>query len=238
MKKIILTLSAAMLMLGMASCSQKAENKVLANQTDTLSWAMGTSLAQTAQSGFYKFDEDIVREAFESVLRGEKQPLDQKSYAEACDYLNYLASTQSHQIAKQQAQQAQATDEQLFANLEQQNPNIKKTQSGLYYEVLQEGHGPNAKEGLRISFDFKGSYMSDGALIQQTYGTREPVSHVVSRSMFPGLFEGLQLMNAGSKYRFYIPSSLVVDANGTAPNGVVPNRAVVYEVELHEIYKD
>lgn len=233
MKKIIFTLTAALLVLGMASCRQKAENTVLDNQTDTLSWAMGMSLAQTAQSGFFQFDEDIVRQAFESVLRGEKQPLDQQAYSAACDYLTYLAANQSHQMAKQQAKQAQADDEQLFAQLQQQNPAIKKTQSGLCYEVLREGKGPKAKPGLRIEFDYKGSYMSDGALIDQTYGKREPIMHVLGNSIFPGLFEGLQLMNAGSQYRFYIPSTLVTNAQG-----IDPNRAVVYEVELRAIYND
>lgn len=233
MKKILLPLIAVMLFAGMVSCGKKAENIVLSSKTDTLSWAMGMSLAQTANSGFCDFDQALVRKAFESMLRGEKQPLDDASYQNASQYLALLATMKSREQADADLKQAQIADAELFDRLEKEHPGIKKTPSGLCYEVLREGHGPRAKAGLRIQFDFKGSYMSDGAIIEQTYGNREPVMHVLSNSIFAGLYEGLQLMNAGSQYRFYIPSTLVQNANG-----VEPNRAVVYEVELHEVYND
>ena len=113
------------------------------------------------------------------------------------------------------------------------NPNIHKAPEGYYYEVLQEGRGPKAKEGLRVRFDFKGTEMQSGNLIEQTYGVREPVIHVLGHPMFEGLIYGLQLMNAGSKYRFYFPYQLVSGANG-----IPPHTPVIYEVELHEIYND
>lgn len=233
MKKILFTLTAALLVLGMASCGKKAENTALTSETDSLSWAMGMSLAQTANSGFCDFDQELVRKAFESTLKGEKQPLDEASFYEATQKLALLATMKSREQADAAAQKGQAEDARLFAQLEKEHPDVKKTESGLCYEVLREGHGPKAKAGLRIQFDFKGTYMSDGSLIEQTYGVREPITHTLSSSIFPGLYEGLQLMTAGSQFRFYIPSNLVKNANN-----VEPNRAVVYEVELHEIYKD
>ena len=51
--------------------------------------------------------------------------------------------------------------------------------------------------------------------------------------MFQGLLLGMQLMNAGSKYRFYFPHQLV-----TGATGIPPYTPVSYEVELHEIYND
>ena len=68
------------------------------------------------------------------------------------------------------------------------------------------------------------------------YSGGEPIIHVVGNPMFPGLLEGMQLMNAGSLYRFYFPNQLAFGANGS--EDIPPYTAVIYEVELHEIMND
>ena len=226
-----LPLALALTALVFASCNNN-ENVVLKNQSDTLSWAMGMSLAQTVQSGFYQFDEKVIQKAIANTLKDGKQPLSNEEYQEALMHINYLAQSYQHDQSKKADAEASSSQEQLFAQLAK-NPNIHKAPEGYYYEVLQEGRGPKAKEGLRVRFDFKGTEMQSGNLIEQTYGVREPVIHVLGHPMFEGLIYGLQLMNAGSKYRFYFPYQLVSGANG-----IPPHTPVIYEVELHEIYND
>ena len=231
-KTHILVLSSCLLLLT-ASCSNKAENVTLRNQQDTLSWAMGMSLAQTAQGGFYDFDNDIILKAFKSTLNGEKQPLDNDTYNAACDYITFLVTKKQRQMAEEQTRAAGQKQDELFAKLTKDNPNVKKAPEGYYYEVLREGHGPKAQVGKRIRFDFKGINMTNNQVIEQTYGQREPIIHTLNRPMFQGLLCGMQLMNAGSKFRFYFPHQLV-----TGANGIPPYTPVIYEVELHEIYND
>ena len=233
MKTTITTLAAAVLLLSLCSCGCHSEKKVLSNEQDTLSWAMGMSLAQTVQNGFYDFDEDVVRQAFQSTLKGNEQPLSPEAYQAACEYIGFLAQHHQRQQAQASAADADAKQQECFAKLEKENKNIIKTDEGFYYEVLRPGSGPNATEGLRIKFDFKGTNMLTSQLIEQTYGVREPVIHVLGRPMFPGLISGMKLMNAGSKFRFYFPYQLV-----TGANGIPPYTPVIYEVELHEIYND
>lgn len=233
MKKYILIATAAWIACLVASCGQHAENVKLNDQQDTLSWAMGMSLAETALSDFYQFDQDLVKQAFESRIKGEKQPLEMQDYQEACQYLAMLATMQSRKNDKTQRQDADKRQEQLFAQLEKDNPKAKKAPEGFYYEVLKAGHGPVATVGKRIKFDFKGINMATGETIEETYGHRDPVIHVLGRPMFQGLLDGIQLMNAGSKYRFYFPHQLV-----TGANGIPPYTPVIYEVELHEIFNN
>ena len=221
------------LLLLTASCSNKAENVTLRNQQDTLSWAMGMSLAQTANGGFYNFDNETVLKAFKSTLDGEKQPLTDEAYNAACQYLAFLVEKKNREMAEIQTRTAEQTQEEIFAKLTKDNPNIKKAPEGYYYEVLREGKGPKAKIGKRIRFDFKGVNLVNNQLIEQTYGQRESIIHVLDRPMFQGLLLGMQLMNAGSKYRFYFPHQLV-----TGATGIPPYTPVSYEVELHEIYND
>ena len=227
----ILLLSSYFLVL--TSCGTNPERVTLTDQQDTLSWAMGMSLAQTAQSGFYQFDEALVRQAFENTLRGGKQPIDDQTYESACQYISFLVMQHEHQQSQTASLNADSLQQQCFNRLLAEKPNLKKTPKGYYYEVLREGKGPNAQVGLRIRFDFKGTNMFTGELIEQTYGVREPIIHVLDQPMFEGLLDGLQLMKAGSRFRFYFPYQLVMGANG-----IPPYTPVIYEVELHEIYKD
>lgn len=52
--------------------------------------------------------------------------------------------------------------------------------------------------------------------------------------MIQGWQEGLQLMNKGAKYEFYIPSDLAYGENGAGSN-IGPNATLIFEVELIDI---
>lgn len=229
MKKIIISITAIVALIAMGACSSKSENVKLADQQDTLSWAMGMSLAKTAKQGIYDFNEKTVRKAFESTMKGDKQPLDEQAYEEAIQYITFMAQQQFIQQNQVAAQDADKKQDELFAKLAE-NSNIKKADEGYYYEVLNAGSGATAKVGQRVKFDFKGINMITGEVIEQTYGQREPIIHVLGRPMFQGILLGLQKMNAGSKYRFYFPYKLV-----TGANGIPEYTPVIYEVELHQI---
>ena len=234
MRKIFIPFAAVIAILTATACGNKSENVVLHNQQDTLSWAMGMSLAETAQSGFYSFDQTTVQRAFESTLKGEKQPLDEQTYRELCNYLAFLVAQHQRTTAEKSNKEAGAIQQEYFSKLVQEKGNaLKKSENGFYYEVLQAGSGAKAKAGQRINFDFQSINALTGDTITKTYGRRDPVVHVISKSMFAGLYNGLQLMSAGSKYRFYFPYEVCANVED------IPSYTpVIYEIELHEIYKD
>jgi FKBP-type peptidyl-prolyl cis-trans isomerase len=216
-----------------AACNTNTEKVTLRNQQDTLSWAMGMSLAQSARTGFYQFDEAVMRQAFENTLNNGRQPIDQNTYEAACDYIGFLVAKYNREQATSAATRADSLQQQSFARLLADKPGLQKAPEGYYYEVLRDGKGPKAQKGRRIKFDFKGTNMLTGELIEQTYGVRDPIVHVLEQPMFEGLLQGMQQMNAGSIYRFYFPYQLVAGANG-----IPPYTPVIYEVELHEIFEN
>ena len=111
------------------------------------------------------------------------------------------------------------------------NPNIKKHETGFYYEVLKEGKGRKAKYGDNVSFDYRSFLMLTGEPYDQTYDVREPIAHVIGKPMFQGLIDGMQLMNEGSIYRFYFPYQLAFGEKGA--DGIPGFTPFIYEVELH-----
>ena len=110
---------------------------------------------------------------------------------------------------------------------------IKKTESGLQYEVVstgpEEGTNPAATDVVRVHY--RGT-LTDGTEFDSSYSRGEPTEFPLNR-VIKGWTEGLQLMRPGDKYKFYIHPDLAYGASGSGPIG--PNEALIFEVELLEI---
>lgn len=107
---------------------------------------------------------------------------------------------------------------------------FQTTESGLRYQVLKEGTGPQPTANDVALIDYTGK-LEDGTVFDSTEG-KQPVPLPVTGSI-PGFAEGLQLMNKGATYRFRIPPELAYGPQGAG--GVIPPDATLdFEVTLHE----
>lgn len=230
MKYGLTTVLAAMLLL--AGCGGKKVE--LQTPNDTLSWAVGENIALTMmQTPGISLNTEIVQQAIRHTLNGDPQPISDSVMRMA---MTSFASKQQRNALKQTNQakaQADQRQEAYFAQLKKEKPGIKQHPSGFYYEELKAGKGPTAQYAQVIRFDYRSYLMFSGEPYDQTYGVRNPITHVVGKPMFIGLVDGVQLMNAGSIYRFYFPYQLVFGDKGKDDiPGFTP---FIYEVELHEI---
>ena len=200
---------------------------------DSLSWALGFTAAQSVASTGVTINRELLFQAICNTLDTVEQPMSQEdTYRLLMDLERraYTRQMQQHQDKTVETNQREAA---YFANLLKENPNVKKDASGIYYEVLEEGTGAKAEEGLVVEFDYKGSF-TNGEIFDQTFGNREPIVCVISEDIFPGLHYGLLLMRGGSRYRLYIPSELGYGARGS--EAIPPYTTLVYEVLVHNIH--
>jgi peptidylprolyl isomerase len=100
------------------------------------------------------------------------------------------------------------------------------TPSGLAYKVLRPGVSRiHPKMGDRVLVHYNG-WTTDGHLFDSSVLTGKPVDQPVSSGV-PGFTEGIQLMTAGAKYRFWMPPKLAFAGMPDKPQGMV-----VFDVEL------
>lgn len=236
MKKTLLVTAAAALILSVCSCKHQ-EIPVLQNQQDSMSWAVGETLANAyLTDNGVDLDNDLVIQAIQHTLAGGQQPMDDATVKNLLGYVNFQMMQHKKQAAEQSQEAAKKAEQAYFEKLKKENPGIKQAPEGFYYEVLREGHGPKAQFAQRVNFDYRAYFMLNGEIFDQTYEQREPITTVVGNQIFAGLRFALQLMNADAQYRFYFPNELGFGDKGT--EDIPPYTALIYEIEMHQLYND
>ena len=126
-------------------------------------------------------------------------------------------------IEAQKAKQAEEIDKESVG--------FKQTDSGLRYQIIQEGAGQQVANGQTVSVHYKGQLL-DGTVFDSSYKRQQPIDFVLGQGqVIPGWDEGVSLLKVGDKARFVIPSDLAYGSRGAG--GVVPpDAALIFDVEL------
>ena len=119
----------------------------------------------------------------------------------------------------------------LFLQENAKKKSVIQTSSGLQYEILKSSTGAKPNVNSKVTVHYHGTLLS-GLVFDSSVERGEPASFPLA-ALIKGWQEGIQLMNAGSRFKFYIPSEL---AYGDKPAGKIPPFSViVFEVELLSI---
>ena len=193
--------------------------QALKTENDSLSYAIGLSVANFYRQQGIKLNTSIVSKACNDVLSNKKPLLTD-------DQANLLFMCHSN---PQLCAHVKQDEKFLVENKKKQN--VKTTASGLQYEVITQGSGmrPNATDSVTVNYM---GTLTDGTEFDNSYKRGQPITFSLDR-VIRGWTEGLQLMSVGSKYKFYVPYQLGYGLNemGSIPAG----SALVFEVELLDV---
>ena len=145
----------------------------------------------------------------------------------------YLQTYFVEASAKEAAQNKEAGEKFLAENKTKEG--VITTESGLQYKVEKEGTGEKPTAADRVKVHYTGTLL-DGTKFDSSVDRGEPAEFGVSQ-VIRGWTEGLQIMPAGSKYIFWIPSDLAYGERG-AGQDIKPNSVLKFEVELLEVIKE
>ena len=199
---------------------------------DRLSYALGLSMGNNFRSsGIEKINVQDFADGVAAVFYGSEPRMSyDEAKAEIQKFFTELQAKQDEAAKVMGEQNARAGEAFLTENGKRSE--VKTTDSGLQYEVLEEGDGPRPEAGDQVVVHYTGKLI-DGTVFDSSEERGEPATFGVTQ-VFPGWVEALQLMKAGSKWRLFIPSQLAYGPQGAG--GVIgPNQTLIFDVNLIKV---
>ena len=233
MKKSLIALSVAGILAGCSSSNQTPEvtQAPLETNGEKVSYGMGMVFAERMKNDLPDLELDQFIEGFRQGHSGEGEArLSREEIQQAM-----MAYQQELQAKQQQEMDQAATDNleqgEAFLAENAEREEVMTTDSGLQYEVLEEGEGEKPGPEDEVKVHYTGELLS-GEVFDSSRERGEPVTFRLNQ-VIEGWTEGLQLMNEGSRYKLYIPSDLAYGPGGNMSIG--PNETLVFDVELLDV---
>lgn len=187
-------------------------------------WQFGRQLHK---NNFEGLDINAVVTAIKQCYEGQPSLLNDKELDKAYD-----AVKDKMKAAKaEQEKNLKALNEQFLAE-NAKREGVTVTESGLQYEVLEEGTGAKPTATSVVRTHYHGSFIN-GQVFDSSVTRNEPAEFALNE-VIPGWAEALQMMKVGSKWRIAVPASIGYGEAGSPP--VIPGgSALVFEINLLDI---
>jgi len=200
------------------------------SESQMFSYILGTQIGTYSKTNEMDVDVELFARGLEDMLKGGDLAVSE------AEINIFMASQQKKIKEKAQAEMmAKGTENTrtglAFLGANKRKPGVKETASGLQYKVVTMGEGAKPEATDKVKVHYSGTLI-DGKEFDSSYKRNQPAEFGLNQ-VIKGWTEGLQLMNVGSKYIFYIPSGLAYGPNGPAAIG--PNQTLIFTVELIDI---
>jgi FKBP-type peptidyl-prolyl cis-trans isomerase FklB len=199
---------------------------------DKVSYALGLGIGrQLCDMGAESLNIDDFAQAIKDVIAG-KQP--QIGENEAQRIVQEFFANQEKQQRAKAAEKFKTNKEngEKYLKENAMKEGIHVLPSGLQYMVLREGNGKKPVATDKVKCHYEGMLV-DGTLFDSSIQRGEPATFPLN-GVIAGWTEGLQLMQEGAKYRFFIPFHLGYGEHG-AGQSIPPYSALIFDVELIEV---
>ena len=200
--------------------------------TKDVSYALGLGIGhQLAQMDAKDLSVEDFAAAIKDVLGGKELRMSNRDAQRIVE--EFFKKKESAKMAEQAAKgkvAREAGEKYLEQNAKQEG--VVTLPSGLQYKVLREGNGRKPKATDEVVCHYEG-FLVDGTVFDSSFQRGEPASFPLNQ-VITGWTEGLQLMQEGAKYRFFIPWRLGYGEGG-AGTLIPPYSALIFDVELIEV---
>lgn len=199
---------------------------------DKVSYALGLGIGQQLlQMGATDLNIDDFADAIRDVIAGNKLKVSNKDAQGIVE--NYFKEKETKINAERAAKGKVAKEAgEQYLKTNANNEGVVTLPSGLQYKVLSEGNGRKPKATDNVVCHYEG-FLIDGTVFDSSYQRGEPATFPLNQ-VITGWTEGLQLMQEGAKYRFFIPYRLGYGENG-AGTLIPPYSTLIFDVELIEV---
>ncbi len=235
MKLRIMLLSASMLFIisGVTTAQNDAKPEsanAAWSESQKISYILGTQIGNFSKQSEVEVDLELFAKGLNDTAKGSKLAMTQDEIS------TFMAVFQQKAQEKAQTAMKAVGTENIkkglaFLDANKEKDGVKVTASGLQYKVITMGEGTKPKATDKVKVHYCGTLI-DGKEFDSSYKRNQPAEFGLNQ-VIKGWTEGVQLMNVGSKYEFYIPSELAYGPNG--PPSIGPSQTLVFTVELLSI---
>ena len=191
---------------------------------DQVAYALGTSIGmQLRQMGAEELD-------INEFATGVGDALADKTAMEPAEIQAVINEFFNRKTEEQSRKAKSAGEEFLAANAKKEG--VVTLPSGLQYQVLREGNGKRPKATDQVRCHYEGTLIN-GTVFDSSYKRGEPAVFGLNQ-VIKGWTEGVQLMQEGAKYRFFIPYDLAYGERGAGQQKQT-FAALIFDVELIEV---
>ena len=191
---------------------------------DKVSYALGMSIGrQLQQMNAAEVNVDDFAQAIKDVFASKTSLTDSEAQQVVQDFFQ--------RKAEEQAGAAKAEGEAFLAE-NAKKEGVVSLPSGLQYQVLREGDGRKPAATDQVECHYEGTLIN-GQVFDSSYQRGQTATFGLNQ-VIAGWTEGLQLMQEGAKYRFFIPYHLAYGERG-AGQSIPPFAALIFDVELVKV---
>lgn len=176
-----------------------------------------------------ELDPTAVANAVKAALSGQKPTMSDAEAKQVNDA--FMAKIQAKYKAEMVKLGAKNKAEgEAFLAKNKTAAGVKTTASGLQYQVITQGTGARPGPNDTVQVNYTGSFV-DGQVFDASSKHNPPgPASIPVANVIPGFREGLQLMQVGGHYKFFIPASLAYGAEPQPP--MPPNATLIFDVTL------
>ena len=201
----------------------------LTDDTDSISYSIGADIGDNLINQGIDINYDAFSSGFRNGYEKEEHLLTMEKRRELFKFM------QDRMRVKQQAEASKSLEkaENFLKDNKDKNKDILVTKSGLQYRVIKKGSGKSpdsSSDQVRVHYEGK---LLDGTIFDSSYKKGEPFVTRLNR-VIKGWTEGIQLMNEGSEYEFFIHPRLAYGARRN--NDIPPNSVLIFKVELQKVF--
>ncbi|MBD9646236.1 FKBP-type peptidyl-prolyl cis-trans isomerase [Pantoea sp. PNT02] len=215
---------------------QAPKNAAFKNEDQQSAYALGASLGRYMDNSLkeqeklgIKLDKDQLIAGVQDAFGGKSKLSDQEIEQTLQAFegrVKGAAQAKMEKDAKENSDKGSA-----YADKFAKEKGVKKTESGLLYQVEKEGTGSAPKDSDTVVVNYKGTLI-DGTEFDNSYTRGEPLSFRLD-GVIPGWTEGLKHVKKGGKIKLVIPPNLAYGKNGVP--GIPASSTLVFDVELLDI---
>lgn len=200
------------------------------SESQKISYILGTQIGNYSKQSKIEVNIEMFAKGLDDIMNGNSPAMSQEEIS------SFMAAFQQKiqdeaQAALKAAGAENAKKGQAFLEANKKQDGVKVTASGLQYIVITQGEGARPKATDKVKVHYRGTLIN-GKEFDSSYKRNQPAEFELNQ-VIKGWIEGVQLMNVGSKYEFYIPSELAYGTNG--PPSIGPDQTLIFTVELLDI---